>query len=56
MLFLMRLMGSVLLEKNEAIALHRSIFKEATYSKFMTADLQSKLAEIAEEQQALLAA
>ena len=53
---LMRLMGSVLLERNEAIALNRSLFKETTYAKFMTADLQSKLVEIAEEQQALLAA
>ena len=53
---LMRLMGSVLLERNEAIALNRSLFKEATYAKFMTADLQSKLVKIAEEQQTLLAA
>ena len=53
---LMRLMGSVLLERNEAIALNRSLFKETTYAKFMTADLQSKLAGIAKEQQTLLAA
>ena len=53
---LMRLMGSVLMERNEAIALNRSLFKAATYAKFMTADLQSKLVEIAEEQQMQLAA
>ena len=53
---LMRLMGSVLLERNEAFALNRSFFKEATYAKFMTAELQSKLVEIAEEQKTLLAA
>ena len=53
---LMRLMGSVLLERNETITLNRSLFKEITYAKFMTADLQRRLVEIAEEQKTLLAA
>ena len=53
---LMRLMGSILLERNEAIALTRCIFKATTYTEIMTAELQSKLVKIAEEQQTLLAA
>lgn len=53
---LMRLMGTVLLEKNEELSSTRSIFTAANYKEIMTADLQSMFKKISEEQQTLAAA
>lgn len=53
---LMRLMGSVLLERNEELAAARRIFKTETYKGIMTEELQNKLAEVAGDQRRLLAA
>lgn len=51
---LMRLMGSVLIERNEAMASGRRVFKTETYIDMMTAPLEAKLLEIAGEQRRLL--
>lgn len=53
---LMRLIGAVLMERNESIANMRRIFKERTYREIMQSNLVEKLKEIAEEQKLLLAA
>ena len=53
---LMRLMGAVLLERNEAIASLRCVFKVTTYNKIMSSVISAKLVEIAERQRQLLAA
>lgn len=52
---LMRLMGAVLMERNEYIASPRCIFKASTLRDLMTSDLPIKLVEIAKEQRQLLA-
>lgn len=53
---LMRLIGAVLMERNESIANMRCIFKKTTYREIMKPELMEKLKEIAEEQKQLLAA
>lgn len=53
---LMRLMGAVLMERNESIASSRCIFKASTLRDLMTSDLPIKLVKIAKEQRQLLAA
>ena len=53
---LMRLMGAVLLERNEAISSVRRVFSKETFEKIMTKDFQAKLVEIAREQRQMLAA
>ena len=53
---LMRLMGAVLMERNEHIVSLRCAFKAETLQAMMTADLTSKLVRIAKEQRQLLAA
>ena len=53
---LMRLMGAVLLERNEAITSTRCIFKAETYCKLMGDGLQASLEKIAGEQRRILAA
>jgi len=53
---LMRLMGAVLMERNDQIVSQRCIFKAATLQELMTTDLKLKLQKIAEEQHQLLAA
>ena len=53
---LMRLMGAVLVERNDHIASLRRIFKALTFQELMSSDLPSKLITIAKEQHQLLAA
>lgn len=53
---LMRLMGSVLMERNEYIASSRCVFKASTLTELMKTDLPLKLVQIAKEQRQLLAA
>lgn len=53
---LMRLMGAVLFERNEAAALMRCVFTTATYHKLLTTDISNKLVKIAREQRQMLAA
>ena len=53
---LMRLMGAVLMERNEHIASLRCVFKPATLQALMASDLPLKLVKIAKEQRQLLAA
>lgn len=53
---LMRLMGAVLLERNEAISSVRCIFNAKTCQELFAGDLPAKLVEIAENQSRLLAA
>ena len=53
---LMRLMGAVLMERNEHIASLRCVFKPATLQALMASDLPLKLVRIAKEQRQLLAA
>ncbi len=53
---LMRLIGAVLLERNETISTNRCIFKEKTYQEMMVTELPEKLKEMAQEQRQLLAA
>jgi len=52
---LMRLMGSVLLERNEQMASVRRMFKSDTLKDLLASDIPSKLKGIAKEQQQLLA-
>ena len=53
---LMRLMGAVLMERNDHIASLRCIFKATTLQELMTSNLPAKLVKIAREQRQLLAA
>ena len=52
---LMRLMGAVLMERNEDISSIRCVFKASNYRKLITFEVSEKLKEIAEEQRQLLA-
>lgn len=47
---MMRLMGSVLIERNEVIQNMKAIFSPATYAAFLATDTPQKLADIAVEQ------
>ena len=51
-----RLMGSVLMERNDAIQAGRAVFSKESLSSLMNSDVPAKLIVIAEEQQRLLAA
>lgn len=53
---LMRLMGSVLMERNEKLSAGRRLFSEETYRKIMGQETSIKLLHIAQEQKQLLAA
>ena len=53
---LMRLMGSVLAERNEEIISRKSIFTNKTYQELLSTDIPAKLIQIATEQRNLLAA
>ena len=53
---LVRLMGSVLIEQHEAMALGKAIFSHETLENLMKTDIPEKLIVIAGEQQKLLAA
>ena len=53
---LIRLMGAVLLERNEVISSVRCIFSSKTYEKLFSPELSGKLIKIADEQQRLLVA
>ena len=53
---LMRLMGAVLMERNDHIASLRCVFKATTLQELMTSNLPAKLVKIAREQRQLLAA
>ena len=53
---LMRLMGAVLMERNDQISSSRCVFKASTLQELMATDLPIKLVKIANEQRQLLAA
>ena len=53
---LMRLMGSVLVERNEEIISRRCIFTGKTYQELLATDVPARLIQIAVEQKNLLAA
>ena len=53
---LLRLMGSVLVERNDAIQNTKAIFSQATYQNLLESDAPSKLVVLAKEQQNLRAA
>ena len=53
---LMRLMGSVLIERNEEISVRKCIFTNKTYQELLKTDAPAKLIQIAAEQRNLLAA
>ncbi len=53
---LLRLMGSVLIELNEAMQAGRAIFSKDSLAALMKSDVPGKLIIIAEEQQRLRAA
>ena len=53
---LMRLMGSVLVERNEEIISRKCIFTNKTYQELLSTDVPAKLIQIAAEQRNLLAA
>ena len=53
---LMRLIGSVLVERNEDITARKCIFTNNTYRELMATELPAKLVDIANEQRLLLAA
>ncbi len=53
---LLRLMGSVLVERNAALQNTKAIFSTETYEAILRSELPAKLAAIADEQQRLLAA
>lgn len=53
---LLRLMGSVLMERNELIQSSRAIFSSISFRTFMESEAPSKLVALAEEQHLLLAA
>ena len=52
----LRLMGSVLIERHDAIQAGRAVFSKETLASLMNSDVPAKLITIAEEQQRLLAA
>ena len=52
---LLRLMGSVLMERNEILQSAKAIFSNTSYSAFMKSEASGKLAALAEEQHMLLA-
>ena len=52
----LRLMGSVLIERHDAIQAGRAVFSKETLASLMNSDVPAKLIVIAEEQQRLLAA
>ena len=51
---ILRLMGSVLMEVNDAAQARRALFSQKTYNKLMSAEVKSKLIILAKEQQQLL--
>lgn len=53
---LIRLMGSVLLERNDVVSSRKAIFSPATYAKMIKSETVSELKKLAEEQQKLRAA
>lgn len=53
---LMRLMGSVLVERNEEISTRKCIFTYKTYQSLLTTEVSEKLIQLAAEQRNLLAA
>ena len=53
---LMRLMGAVLMERNDHMVSLRCMFKAETLKELMSSDIPSKLKKIAKEQRQLLAA
>lgn len=53
---LLRLMGAVLMERNEVLSCMRWIFHQKTYQELMATDVSKKLLELAEEQHRMLAA
>ena len=53
---LMRLMGAVLMERNEEMGSRKSIFTNKTYQELLSTDIPAKLVQIAAEQRNLLAA
>ena len=53
---LMRLMGSVLLERNDVVSSKKAIFSPATYAKMIKSETVAELKKLAEEQQKLRAA
>ena len=53
---LMRLIGSVLVERNEEIISRKCIFSSKTYQALLSTEIPSKLVQIATEQRKLLAA
>ncbi len=53
---LLRLMGSVLLERNEVVSTQKAVFSPEIYQALMTSDAVSKLIKLAKEQIQLWAA
>nr|WP_258414449.1 transposase [Ligilactobacillus ruminis] len=53
---LMRLMGSVLLERNDVVISKKAIFSPVTYAKMIKSETVAELKKLAEEQQKLRAA
>ena len=53
---LLRLMGSVLLERNEVVSTQKAVFSPESYQVLMASDAVSKLVKLAEEQVLLRAA
>lgn len=53
---LIRLMGAVLMERNDHIATMRRVFKAETLRELMASDIPAKLVKIAKDQRQLLAA
>ena len=53
---LLRLMGSVLLERNEVVSAQKAVFSPDSYQALMASDTASKLVKLAEEQIQLRAA
>ena len=53
---LVRLMGAVLMERNEHIASMKRVFKSETLQELMVTDIPAKLVKIAKDQRQLLAA
>ncbi len=47
---LLRLMGSVLLERNEVVSTQKAVFSPEIYQALMTSDAVSKLVKLAKEQ------
>lgn len=53
---LMRLMGAVLIERNEMIISRKCIFTNKTYQELLSTDVPAKIIQIATDQRNLLAA